>query len=196
MPCCRPAAVTLILSTFVEGLHWRGGLIVEHVPQKSSHHNDLPATAGKMIQFSIVFCDVSLSLSQSPFGIGQMWSMFHTLRTIPNSNILCLGPLTEPCSWNRVCVVLLERSPAGPQKVAWLLRCSRPLRLSLHPPALSSPLFIVSRGLHTPHASPVYEAPADCGTDGVCPTRHPRTQHPARAQPSFPSQAALPKLLL
>ena len=80
--------------------------------------------------------------------------------------------------------------------MAWLLRCSRPLRLSLHPPALSSPLFIVSRGLHTPHASPVYEAPADCGTDGVCPTRHPRTQHPARAQPSFPSQAALPKLLL
>jgi hypothetical protein len=75
-------------------------------------------------------------------------------------------------------------------------RRARPLRLSLHPPALSSPLFIVSRGLHTPHTSPVYEAPADCGTDGVCPTRHPCTQHPARAQPSFPSQAALPKLLL
>ncbi len=34
-----PASTSLILSTFVEGLHWRGGLIVEHVPQKSSHHN-------------------------------------------------------------------------------------------------------------------------------------------------------------
>ena len=67
-------------------------------------------------------------------------------------------------------------------------------------PALSSPLFVASRGLHPPHALPVYEAPAECSTAGVCPTRHPRTHQAARAQPSFPAEAfelrALPKLLL
>ncbi len=31
----------LILGTFVEKRQWRGGLIVEHFPQMSSHHNDL-----------------------------------------------------------------------------------------------------------------------------------------------------------
>jgi hypothetical protein len=31
----------LILGTFVEERQWRGGLIVEHFPQMSSHHNDL-----------------------------------------------------------------------------------------------------------------------------------------------------------
>jgi hypothetical protein len=54
--------------------------------------------------------------------------------------------------------------------------------------------------MHTPHASAVCEAPADCVTAGVFPTRKPRTQQPARAQLSFPAQAsklrALPKLLL
>ena len=51
--------------------------------------------------------------------------------------------------------------------------------------ASSCPFFTT---FHTPHASAVCEAPADCGTAGVFPTRKPRTQQPARAQLSFPAQ--------
>jgi len=43
---------------------------------------------GKMIQFFSVFCDLSRSL----FGNGQMWSVFHTRRTMQNSNISCATP--------------------------------------------------------------------------------------------------------
>jgi hypothetical protein len=41
----------MILCTFVEEHHWRGGLIVEHVPEMSSHHNDFPAQMAKLIHF-------------------------------------------------------------------------------------------------------------------------------------------------
>jgi len=45
----------MILGTFVEERHWRGGLIVEHFPQMSSHHNYLPASEAKLIHFFSAF---------------------------------------------------------------------------------------------------------------------------------------------
>ena len=49
----------MILGTFVEERHWRGGLIVEHFPQMSSHHNYLPASDGKIDTFFQCFLTMS-----------------------------------------------------------------------------------------------------------------------------------------
>ena len=57
--CVFSLLITVILWTFVEEGHWRGGLIVEHVPQMSSHQNDLPASVGKVDTFFHCFLTMS-----------------------------------------------------------------------------------------------------------------------------------------
>lgn len=51
----------MILCTFVEERHWRGGLIVEHVPEMSSHHNDSLDSDGKNDTFFRCFLTMSLN---------------------------------------------------------------------------------------------------------------------------------------
>lgn len=45
--CSTNVRGVMILSTFVEARHWRGGLIVECGPQMSSHHIDFTGAHGK-----------------------------------------------------------------------------------------------------------------------------------------------------
>ena len=96
----------LILGTFVEERQWRGGLIVEHFPQMSSHHNYLPHSDGKIDTFFQCFLTVSPNhhLETDKCGVCSTHELLCKIVTFyaePPDTFL-------RCSWNRVCVVLLE----------------------------------------------------------------------------------------